>query len=119
MNLREPDPRDPVDLMIGRALKNWTSHYHPPASTRLELLEEAARVHEASVLRRVLRIMLRGMIHNLRGLSYALADGPVFEAELHSGRRVDYERTYSYFNLMHISILNANTPRLGLFSLFM
>jgi len=119
MSLREPDPRDPVDLMIGRALKNWISNYRPPASARHELLEQAARVHEISMLRRVLRIMLHGMIRNLRGLSYALADGPVFEAELHTGRRVDYERTYSYFNLMHISILNANTPRLGLFSLFM
>ena len=119
MSSRKFENREPVDQMIGRALKSWVAHYPPPDSTRRELLEEAARIHQASVLGRFLRVIARGVVLNLRGLSAAFAGGQVFEPALHDGPPHSSDLTYWNFNLMHLSIMNANAPRLGLFSLFL
>jgi hypothetical protein len=119
MNSHEPTSRDPIDLMIRRALKGWVSGYPLPSASRQELLEKAARSQESRSLRGVLGVVFKGLGRGMHNLSISFAGGPVFEPERLADGRYDYEKGYSQFNLMHLSILNANTPRLGLFSLFM
>ena len=119
MNSHKPDFRDPVDLVLRRALKGWVASQPIPGSSRQELLEKAARSQESLALHSVLRSMFKGLVRGLRNFSTSFSNGPIFEPEMLPGGRYDYEKRYSQFNLMHLSMLNANTPRLGLFSLFM
>jgi len=112
MSSHEPDQHEPVDLLIGRALKGWVAQFPPPAAARQELLDEVVQVRRRkSSPSHLLHVLLRG-------LQAAITTGPLFEPEFRSNSMNSTGMTYYNIRMMHISVLHVNTLRLGMFSMF-
>jgi len=110
MNSHEPDGRDPVDLMIGRALKGWVSSYPAPAAAaRQRLIDEASHTRRKAIS--------AGWMHSALGFMQAvISPRPVFDPEYRAGNAESL--SYSNIRMMHVSVLHVNTLRLGMFSMF-
>ena len=110
MNSHEPDARDPVDKLIGRALKGWVSGYPAPAPVvRQRLIDGAAQARRKSDSTDWVRSAL-GFIQSV------ISPRPVFDPEYRASSAESL--SYSNIRMMHVSVLHVNTLRLGMFSMF-